>query len=137
MYTFQWHTLSIRFSKMSLGVVGNNDDSEKKSTVELDQKPSRDNDSASTEADQEEHEIEQELGPADIEHGAMTNEKALPKHSIESKRPTLSRVTSRITTHSYPDPGPPPDGGLQAWVQVAMSWLSVVATWGWVNCYGK
>lgn len=118
---------------MSHSAFGNKEDNEKLN--ECDQKPSRDNDSASTEADQEEHEID-EVSPANIENGAITNEKALSKHSVESKRPTLSRVTSRITTHSFPDPGPPPDGGLQAWVQVAMSWLSVVATWGWVNCYG-
>lgn len=100
---------------------------------DLDQKPTRDDDSGSTEADQEEVE---HVSPLDVENGAETNEKTVSKHSVESKRPTLSRVASRITTHSITDPGPPPDGGLQAWVQVAMSWLSVVATWGWVNCYG-
>ena len=101
---------------------------------ELDQRTSKDNDSGSTEADREEVEA---VSPPDLENGAIADGKdALPRPSIDSKRPTLSRVASRITTHSITDPGPPPDGGLQAWVQVAMSWLSVVATWGWVNCYG-
>lgn len=100
---------------------------------ELVQKTYRDTDSASTEADQEE--VEQ-VYPSELENGTTTNEKAVSKHSVESIRPALTRVASRITTHSFTDPGPPPDGGLQAWVQVAMSWLSVVATWGWVNCYG-
>ena len=57
--------------------------------------------------------------------------------SRDSKRPALSRVISRITTHSITDPGPPPDGGLKAWTQCAMSWLAILATWGWVNCFGN
>jgi len=56
--------------------------------------------------------------------------------SRDSKRPGLSRVVSRITTHSITDPGPPPDGGVKAWTQCAMSWLAILATWGWVNCFG-
>lgn len=31
---------------------------------------------------------------------------------------------------------PPPDGGLQAWTQVAMAWLVLLLTWGWVNSFG-
>lgn len=63
----------------------------------------------------------------------------VPRRSTELKRTasnTLSRVTSRLTTHSLPDPGPPPDGGLKAWTQVAMGWLAIFTTWGWVNCFG-
>ena len=40
----------------------------------------------------------------------------------ESERPAtaLSRLTSRLSTRDIVDPGPPPDGGLKAWTQVAM-----------------
>jgi hypothetical protein len=33
-------------------------------------------------------------------------------------------------------PGPPPDGGLKAWLQVLFVHLTVVATWGQVNSFG-
>lgn len=49
---------------------------------------------------------------------------------------TLSRVASRITTHSITDPGPPPDGGVKAWTQVAMGFLVLMTTWGWINSFG-
>ena len=106
---------------------------EKKSN-DLDRKPSPDNDSALTERELEE--IEPATDP-DLEYGVATEEKIPPKASSDSKRPGLSRIASHITTHSITDPGPPPDGGLKAWTQVAMSWLAVLSTWGWVNCFGK
>lgn len=37
----------------------------------------------------------------------------------------LDRVASRITTRSIRDPPPPPDGGFQAWLQVAMGWVII------------
>ena len=40
---------------------------------------------------------------------------------------TLSRTLSRVSTI---DPGPPPDGGLQAWTQALMGHLVVFNTWG-------
>ena len=57
--------------------------------------------------------------------------------SALNARPTLSRVVSRITTHSIRDPGPAPDGGFKAWLQVAMGWLAIATTWGWINCFGE
>lgn len=51
---------------------------------------------------------------------------------------TLSRVASRLTTKSITvDPGPAPDGGFTAWSQVALGWLAIATTWGWINCYGQ
>ncbi|CAG7561204.1 unnamed protein product [Fusarium equiseti] len=32
---------------------------------------------------------------------------------------------------------PPPDGGLHAWTQVAMGWIVIFATWGYVNSFGS
>ncbi|KAI5863649.1 MFS general substrate transporter [Durotheca rogersii] len=49
----------------------------------------------------------------------------------------LARVASRMTTRTWPEPPPPPDGGLNAWTQVAMGWLVIFTTWGWVNSFGS
>ena len=49
----------------------------------------------------------------------------------------LSRVSSRLTTRSLPDPGPPPDGGLKAWTQIACGWVAIATCWGWINCFGN
>lgn len=42
---------------------------------------------------------------------------------------TLGKVASRLTTRDIVDPGPPPDGGTKAWIQVAMGWVVCVCTW--------
>jgi predicted MFS family arabinose efflux permease len=50
---------------------------------------------------------------------------------------TLSRTLSRIRTKdSGIDPGPPPDGGLQAWTQAVLVHLVIFNTWGYVNSFG-
>ncbi|KAM0718827.1 hypothetical protein Q7P37_005899 [Cladosporium fusiforme] len=49
----------------------------------------------------------------------------------------LDRVASRITTRSIRDPPPPPDGGFNAWLQVAMGWIVIFTTWGYVNSFGS
>src|SRR5262249_34054431 len=41
----------------------------------------------------------------------------------------LSRIASRFSTRDIVDPGPPPDGGLKAWTQVAMGWVVCFCTW--------
>lgn len=48
----------------------------------------------------------------------------------------LARVASHLTTRSITNPGPPPDGGLQAWTQVFCAWLAILNTWGFVNSFG-
>lgn len=73
--------------------------------------------------------LDEEIAPADTRIG----------HSLDLKRTAsnaLSRVASRLTTRSIVNPPPPPDGGVKAWTQVAMGWLVVFTTWGWVNSYG-
>jgi hypothetical protein len=76
---------------------------------------------------EEEHESEHE------------SEKPAPKASLELKR-TASKASNALdrvfTTRSIVDPGPPPDGGLKAWIQVACGWLVIFSTWGWINSYG-
>ena len=87
-----------------------------------------------------EHDVDAvERASSQDEDGQLEIEKATPRPSSELKRTvsnTLSRVGSRITTRSLPDPGPAPDGGLKAWTQVAMGWLAIATTWGWINCFG-
>ncbi|ROW07250.1 hypothetical protein VMCG_03796 [Cytospora schulzeri] len=48
----------------------------------------------------------------------------------------LGRVLSRTTTKSSWNPGPPPDGGLQAWTAVAAGHLVIMNTWGYINSFG-
>lgn len=62
-----------------------------------------------------------------------------PSQSLDLKRTAsnvLTKVASRLTTRSITNPPPPPDGGLKAWTQVAMGWLVICTTWGWINSYG-
>ena len=45
----------------------------------------------------------------------------------------LSKTLSRS---SWKDPGPPPDGGAEAWIQAAMAHLIVLNTWGYITSFG-
>ena len=53
--------------------------------------------------------------------------------SLKSIRQVLSCTRSRA---SYIDPGPPPDGGLRAWIQVLLCHLTIFNTWGYINSFG-
>ncbi len=49
----------------------------------------------------------------------------------------LEKVLSKVQSRSsYIDPGPPPDGGLEAWTQAIMAHLIVFNTWGYINSFG-
>ncbi len=72
--------------------------------------------------------------------GPLGKAKLHGRVSEEIRRTTsnaLSRATSRLTTRSLPEPPPPPDGGIKAWTQVAMGWLVIFTTWGYVNSFGS
>ncbi|MCJ1442327.1 MAG: hypothetical protein MMC23_002821 [Stictis urceolatum] len=58
----------------------------------------------------------------------------IEKQSKHTPTNLLSRTISR--TSSLPEPGPPPDGGLQAWTQAFMAHLVIFNTWGYINSYG-
>ena len=78
--------------------------------------------------------------PSSDEFGKDVDEKRPGTPSSQLKRTTsnaLSRVASRMTTKSITDPGPAPDGGFKAWSQVALGWLAIATTWGWINCFGE
>ncbi|PPJ50000.1 hypothetical protein CBER1_04750 [Cercospora berteroae] len=50
---------------------------------------------------------------------------------------TLSRTISRRSAaSSWQDPGPPPDGGLQAWIQVACVHFTIFSTFGYITSFG-
>ncbi|CAI7575302.1 unnamed protein product [Penicillium discolor] len=91
------------------------------------------------------------------EHGQeQANEKSIdPSHARHSSdeestigyEPNLSHVptnTSALTRtlsavrtrESGKDLGPPPDGGFQAWSQVALAHFVIFNTWGYINSFG-
>lgn len=86
---------------------------------------------------------------ADIERASTQDPREDHEHEQDEKaasiKPELHRTTSRasnrldrvLTTRSITNPGPPPDGGVKAWAQVACGWLVIFTTWGWVNSYGS
>ncbi|KAF7876705.1 hypothetical protein EAF04_001789 [Stromatinia cepivora] len=43
---------------------------------------------------------------------------------------------TQATTASWRALGPPPDGGLRAWIQVILSHLVIMNTWGFINSFG-
>ncbi|KAJ5198380.1 uncharacterized protein N7498_007497 [Penicillium cinerascens] len=56
----------------------------------------------------------------------------VPTHTSAVAR-TLSIVRTR---GSGKDIGPPPDGGFQAWLQVALGHMIIFNTWGYINSFG-
>jgi len=71
-------------------------------------------------------EIEQAVEEAEQHHDHKTH---------EENRPSLARVLSRRSAASI-DPGPPPDGGTQAWVQVFCTHLTIFTTFGFFTSFG-
>ncbi|KAF1814914.1 MFS transporter, MCP family, solute carrier family 16, member 10 [Eremomyces bilateralis CBS 781.70] len=82
-----------------------------------------------------------------IEHDRSTSNDISVAASQEHDRPIceesspkgpsfLDRITTHLTATSLPPPGPPPDGGFHAWLQVALGWLVIMSTWGLVNSFG-
>ncbi|KAH8890493.1 MFS general substrate transporter [Thozetella sp. PMI_491] len=47
----------------------------------------------------------------------------------------IGRVVSRTSAKSW-NPGPPPDGGWQAWAQAFYGHLVIMNTWGYINSFG-
>jgi hypothetical protein len=98
-----------------------------------------DNDIATLEriATQEDHESYEEYEKSDHASRRAANGTSTSLELRRTASNVLDRVASRITTRSIRDPPPPPDGGLNAWVQVAMGWLIIFVTWGYVNSFGS
>jgi len=74
----------------------------------------------------------------EIEHSIMDAE----SHTERAEKPAvesnfISRVASRRSAaSSWADPGPPPDGGLQAWIQVLATHLTIFTTFGYTTAFG-
>ena len=63
------------------------------------------------------------LEPRDVEY-------EISRTSTRRSWRDATRVITRMSTESsWKDPGPPPDGGLLAWTQVAMGHLVIMNTW--------
>ncbi|KAH8201551.1 hypothetical protein TruAng_004322 [Truncatella angustata] len=70
---------------------------------------------------------------------SRTSEKSTSRASRDLRRTAsnvLSNALSRLSTRIRDEPPPPPDGGLQAWSQVACGFLVIFTTWGYVNAFG-
>lgn len=85
-------------------------------------------------ATQEDHESYEEYENEKNDSNARRAGASLELRQTASN--VIDRVASRITTRSIRDPPPPPDGGFQAWLQVAMGWVIIFVTWGYVNSFG-
>ncbi|KAJ5965974.1 hypothetical protein N7481_012688 [Penicillium waksmanii] len=56
---------------------------------------------------------------------------------VPTNNSTVARTLSAVRTReSGKDIGPPPDGGLQAWLQVALGHMIIFNTWGYINSFG-
>ncbi|KAM0342108.1 hypothetical protein ACHAPU_009722 [Fusarium lateritium] len=61
----------------------------------------------------------------------------LRREPTRSEMRDLETVASAGASFRPGDIPAPPDGGLAAWTQVAMGWIVIFATWGYVNSFGS
>ena len=74
------------------------------------------------------HEVDGATGKAD---GGGVLEKT---NSIRSS--ALRRTVTSRSAASWPDPGPPPDGGRVAWTQAVLLHLTIFNTFGYTTAFG-
>lgn len=98
--------------------------------------------SDSTTPRESEEEIEEHDGP---QYMSMTEKNDIEAYPVavnqpqnEPYRPSLARKLTRTKSgaSSWIDPGPPPDGGVKAWLQATCGHLTVMASWGLINSFG-
>ncbi|KFA62921.1 hypothetical protein S40285_09074 [Stachybotrys chlorohalonatus IBT 40285] len=82
-------------------------------------------------------------GPGTSTANANSQAQADSTADLEARRtrsrrdePRLTHVFSRSSNIDY-GLEPPPDGGLDAWTQVAMGWIVIFTTWGYINSFGS
>ncbi|KAG5772528.1 hypothetical protein H9Q72_001346 [Fusarium xylarioides] len=61
----------------------------------------------------------------------------LRREPTRSEMQDLETIASAGASFRPGDTPPPPDGGIEAWTQVAMGWIVIFATWGYVNSFGS
>ncbi|KAF7190929.1 Aspyridones efflux protein apdF [Pseudocercospora fuligena] len=80
--------------------------------------------------------------PDDDDIERAIEEAEQPPHEVYAEKPTglgatLARTISRRSAaSSWQDPGPPPDGGFQAWLQCACVHLTIFSTFGYITSFG-
>ncbi|CAK4004509.1 MFS general substrate transporter [Lecanosticta acicola] len=85
----------------------------------------------------EDDEIERELEEAEEIQQPHQHRPVIINDEKSSNNNPLSRTLSRRSAaSSWLDPGPPPDGGLQAWIQVACTHLTIFTTFGYITSFG-
>ncbi|KAK0352618.1 hypothetical protein LTR91_008182 [Friedmanniomyces endolithicus] len=57
--------------------------------------------------------------------------------ALAARASALKRTITGISSASWPDPGPPPDGGRVAWTQAALLHLSTFNTFGYTTAFGS
>jgi MFS family permease len=80
------------------------------------------------------HERQHESRPGLSNHGDVIDEEEKIEQHVP---PPLSRILSRKSVaSSWIDPGPAPDGGTTAWVQVLCTHLTIFTTFGFFTSFG-
>jgi MFS family permease len=74
-----------------------------------------------------------EIQEATLDVGAENQAAQNPQ--VKSHQPALTRMLSRRSAASL-DPGPAPDGGLTAWIQVLCTHLTILTTFGFFTSFG-
>ncbi|KAF1832297.1 monocarboxylate permease-like protein [Decorospora gaudefroyi] len=78
---------------------------------------------------------------ATLSHQPKTSSEDTPRAS-DSEQPNSEPGAANTEKSTAPEltttagPGPPPDGGLQAWLAVLGGFCTVFASFGWINCIG-
>ncbi|KAI1258676.1 MFS general substrate transporter [Xylariaceae sp. FL1019] len=95
--------------------------------------------SLSSSSSHEEHDVIQDLPRDSSLHRVQTEKSGIARASGDLRRTAsnaLAHVASRITTRTWPEPPPPPDGGVKAWTQVLMGAFAIATAWGYANSFG-
>jgi hypothetical protein len=87
-----------------------------------------------TEHHPSDHDPEKSLSPLHpVPSTTSTVDEAIDAEARYATNPPAGPTSSKIDDN---DPGPPPDGGFQAWLQVAGSFFLFFNSWGTVNSFG-
>lgn len=83
-------------------------------------------------------EYQTEKDEKDVQNTSSTTSKAIGESSVlslQTEQPQSDLESSGSAPKGVPA-GPPPDGGLQAWLQVLIAHLVIFNTWGYINSFG-